>query len=62
MVLMAYPHFSNHNFAALAYVGAKTDDYVVIEVSFIFIASILGFFVWNYPLGKSFWEMLEHIL
>ncbi len=40
--------------AALGYVGAQVGDELIVSLSMIGIGAILGFFVWNFPLGLIF--------
>ena len=40
--------------AATTYVAFKVNDIVLIYISLIFVGSILGFFIWNYPKGLIF--------
>lgn len=39
---------------ALGYMGLKLNDLIIVSSSFILIAAILGFFLWNYPGGYIF--------
>jgi UDP-N-acetylmuramyl pentapeptide phosphotransferase/UDP-N-acetylglucosamine-1-phosphate transferase len=39
---------------ALGYVGLKVNDSFISISSFLIIAAILGFFIWNYPRGLIF--------
>jgi UDP-N-acetylmuramyl pentapeptide phosphotransferase/UDP-N-acetylglucosamine-1-phosphate transferase len=39
---------------AIAYIGFKVNDNLVVFLSFAMVASILGFFLWNYPKGLIF--------
>lgn len=41
-------------FAALAYVAFQVGDEVIMLASLIGLGAVLGFFVWNYPLGLIF--------
>ncbi|MEF3253978.1 MAG: glycosyltransferase, partial [Deferribacterales bacterium] len=39
---------------SLGYVAFKVSDLLILNVSFILIGAIGGFFIWNYPFGKIF--------
>ena len=39
---------------AIAYIGFKVNDNLIVFLSFAMVASILGFFLWNYPKGYIF--------
>lgn len=41
-------------FAAIAYVAHQTNDQFIMVASLACIGALLGFFVWNYPLGLIF--------
>ena len=39
---------------AIAFIGFKVNDHLIVFLSFAMVASILGFFLWNYPKGHIF--------